>query len=170
MFSFTGSASVSTGSTVTCLSKKPVSATINAVNNFCVLAGARTSSAFFSYKICPVRASTIMTDFAPVAGIPPETRGGAISSRSSSGLALALACERGDRARVGFDGDSFGRGSGTPVGRTLSSSCAKTASGSPSAKNQAIQRRPRFIGGKFSGKLSRCASEWPRKLYKSPPR
>ena len=134
---------------VTCRSKKPVSAMINAVNNFCVLAAGRTSSAFFSYKICPVRASTMMTDLAPVAGIPPETRGGAISSRSSSGLALGLACKRGDRVRVSLGGDSFGGGSGTPVGRTLSISSANTATGNASAQSQRIQRCARFIGGKL---------------------
>jgi hypothetical protein len=112
-----------------------------------VLAAGRISSAFFSYKVAPVRASTIMTDLAPVAGTPPETRGGETSSRSSFNAALVFACRRGGRARVVFGGDSFGNGSGTPLGRTASCSWAKVVSANANAQKQAIQLRPNFIGG-----------------------
>src|SRR5947209_4036691 len=121
---------------------------INAVSNFCVLAGGRISSAFFSYKISPVRASTIMTDLAPVAGAPPGTLGGETSSRFSFDAALIFACGCRDRARVAFGGESFDKGSGTPLGRTASCSWAKVASANASTQKQAIQLRPNFIGDK----------------------
>jgi len=73
-----------------------------------------------------------MTDLAPVAGAPPETRGGETSSRSSFDWALVFACRCRDRARVALGGDiwgdSFARDSGIPVGRTASCSCANVVS------------------------------------------
>jgi hypothetical protein len=45
---------------------------MRAVSNFWVLAAGRVWSAFFSYRILPLFASTTITDAAVVFGIPSE--------------------------------------------------------------------------------------------------
>src|ERR1700682_6732776 len=111
-------------STVTRQSRKPCSATISAVSNFCVLAAARSWSAFFSYNVCPLCASTTMTEAAPVLGTPPEVRGctstsGSGAGRGLRGLGCLVACAFGfGVASPGSTADAFGYGVDAPVGPT----------------------------------------------------
>src|SRR6266404_5838448 len=106
MFNFTGSAIVSIGCTVTDRSRKPLSATIRAVSNFCVLAGARTWSAFFSYNILPLFASTTITEAAVVFGIPSGVYSVAAGADSSVSFDFVRAWR--ERACVDFDAFAFG--------------------------------------------------------------
>src|SRR5882724_3081364 len=134
MFNFTGSAIVSTGCTVTGRSRKPLSATIRAVSNFCVLAAARTWSAFFSYNILPLFASTTITEAAVVFGIP-------------SALSVSLAV-------TAF---AFRTGPETPLGRTASGStpsCAQAPSAETRTNAQRIQIRLRnFMSGELATEI-----------------
>src|SRR5438876_8745938 len=122
---------------------------INAVNNFCVLAGARISSGFFSYKLSPVRASTIMTDLAPVAGTPPGRVAGGVSrvvlgrARGAFGFAFVFG--------LGFGSFSSSEGVGTPVGRTTCgvSVWAKTFVATTIAQRHKVESRPNFMGGQL---------------------
>src|SRR5438552_6201669 len=101
IFNFTGSAIVSVGCTVTARSRKPLSATMSAVSNFCVLAAGRIWSAFFSYKILPLFASTTMTDAALTFGIPSGVN--SVGAEIASSVSFAFARFRCDAAWVDFD-------------------------------------------------------------------
>ena len=78
---------------------------IRAVSNFCVLAAARTSSAFFSYNIWPLFASTTITDAAPVFGMPSDVY--SVGAGVDSGVCFGFACVRCERARVDFVDAAF---------------------------------------------------------------
>src|SRR2546423_166785 len=100
MFSFTGSAKVSTCATVTGRSRYPLSATSRPVKSFVVLAGARIWSGFFSYNTCPLLALITMEGMAAVWGTGAGPGWGGI------GLVLGTG---------GFGGRCAGRGRGGAV-------------------------------------------------------
>src|SRR4030095_5233600 len=169
--SFTGSHIESTDCTVTGRSRKPVSATISAVSNFCVLAGGRTWCAFFSYKMLPRFASTTITEAALVFGIPSGVN--SVGAGIVSGASFDFARARCDRARLDFDFFAFGAadsasssasfsvtafafrtGPLTPLGRTISEStvsCARALSAELRISAQRNQIRLRQI---MDGKLA----------------
>ena len=101
MFNFTGSHIVSTDCTVTCRSRKPLSATMRAVSNFCVLAAGRIWSGFFSYNILPLFASTTITEAALVFGIPSGVN--SVGAGIDSSLSFAFARFRCEEPRDDFD-------------------------------------------------------------------
>ncbi len=69
---------------------------MRAVSNFCVLAGGRIWSAFFSYNILPVFASTTITEAALVFGIPSGVY--SVGAGIDSSVSFAFARFRCDEA------------------------------------------------------------------------
>src|SRR5207244_12112262 len=152
-------------------SRKPVSATISAVSNFCVLAGGRTWSAFFSYKILPLLASTTITEAALVFGMPSGVN--SVGAGIVSGVSFDFARVGCDRAWLDSDFFAFGAadsvsssvlscvtafafrtGPLTPLGRTISestTSCAHVLSAELRISAQRNQIRLRQI---MDGKLA----------------
>src|SRR6516164_4283206 len=156
--------------TVTGRSRKPVSATISAVNSFCVLAACRTWSAFFSYKILPLLASTTITEAALVFGMPSavNSAGAGIVSGSSFDFARA----RCDRTRLDFDFFALGAsdsvssselfcvtafalrtGPLTPLGRPRSESTTSCAQALSAELRKSAQRNQIRLRQIMDGKL-----------------
>src|SRR2546423_13428064 len=165
MFSFTGSAKVSTCATVTGRSRNPLSATINPVKSFVVPAGARLWSGFFSYNTCPLLALITMTEVALVRGTEPGTLwvgiGSSAESRSFAarrarrGRGVALSAVSESESGVAADFFLWWR-CGTPDGRTsFGFSSGETVVGStptqmltmPIAQKKDTARNQRFMGG-----------------------
>src|SRR5947199_6192673 len=146
---------------------------MRAVSNFCVLAGGRIWSAFFSYNILPVFASTTITEAALVFGIPSGVY--SVGAGIDSSVSFAFARFRCDEARVDFDAFvlraavgsasasslslavtalALRTGPETPLGRTPSEStpsCAHPPSAETRTNAQKIQVRLRHI---MDGKLA----------------
>src|SRR5439155_15338245 len=155
---------------------KPLSATMRAVSNFCVLAGGRIWSAFFSYNILPVFASTTHTEAALVFGIPSGVY--SVGAGIASSVSFAFARFRCDEARVDFDAFvlraavgsasasslslavtalALRTGPETPLGRTPSEStpsCAQAPSAETRTNAQKIQIRLRdFMSGELATEI-----------------
>src|ERR1700758_2788126 len=79
---------------------------MSAVSNFCVLAGTLVWSAFFSYKILPLLASTTITEAALVFGIPSGVN--SVGAGIVSGSSFDFARARCDLAWLDFDFFAFG--------------------------------------------------------------
>src|SRR6266513_1535831 len=176
MFNFTGSTIVSVGWTVTGRSRMPLSATMRAVSNFWVLAAGRTWSAFFSYNILPVFASSTITEAALVFGIPSGVY--SVGAGIESSVSFAFARFRCDEAWLDFDALvlragavsasassvslavtalALRTGPETPPGRTVSEStpsCAQAPNGETRTNAQRIQIRLRnFMSGKLATEI-----------------
>jgi hypothetical protein len=82
---------------------------IKAVSNFCVLAAARVWSAFFSYNVWPVFASTTITEAAPVFGIPSDVYSIG-SGADAAGVRFAFARALGERAELDLVPEAFRAG------------------------------------------------------------
>src|SRR5881409_1725101 len=74
---------------------------MSAVSNFCVLAAALNWSAFFSYKVLPLFASTTITEAALVFGIPSGVY--SVGAGIDSSLSFAFARFRCDEACVDLE-------------------------------------------------------------------
>ena len=110
------------------------------------------TSAFFSYNACPLRASTIMTERAPVIGTPPDVRGTAGARELAVAEAAFFA-----RVRVILGVSSLSAdGIGTPAGR-MPCGCnvwpmALQATAMPQRRK--VQLRAIFMGAKLAIKFS----------------
>src|SRR6266550_5308186 len=154
--SFTGSHIPSTDCTVTGRSRKPVSATMSAVSNFCVLAACRTWSAFFSYKVLPLFASTTITEAALVFGIPSGVN--SVGAGIVSGVSFDFARARWERVWVDFDVFDLRVGVGSASASCWSSDELALACLSLALTAFALRTGPETPPGRTA---SESAASWP---------
>src|SRR5882724_2541769 len=156
MFNFTGSHIVSTDCTVTCRSRKPLSATMRAVSNFWVLAAGRIWSGFFSYNVLPLFASTTITEAALVFGIPSGVN--SVGAGIVSGVSFDFARARWERVWGDFDVFDLRVGVGSASASCWSSDELALARFSFALTAFAFRTGPETPAGRTA---SESAASWP---------